>query len=67
MHSGLFKIYSYQEYGEWQAGRQTDRMYDCTKCRSIDRTSTIEFQAQNLKLGQIKAVGFSTEMETHII
>jgi hypothetical protein len=67
MHSGLFKIYLYQEYGEWQAGRQTDRMYDCTKCRSIDRTSTKGFQAQNLKLGQIKAVVFWMEMGTHII
>ena len=42
-------------------------MYDCTKCRSIDRTSTKGFRVQNLKLGQIKAVVFSMEMGTHII
>jgi len=42
-------------------------MYDCTKCRSIGRTSTKRFQEQNLKSGQIKAAVFSMEMGTHII
>jgi hypothetical protein len=49
------------------ADRQAGRTYYCTKCRSIDRTSTKGFQAQNLKSGQIKAAEFSMEMGTGII
>jgi hypothetical protein len=42
MHSGLYKIYSYQEYGTWQASRQADRQDVPLNKMQIDRKNSIQ-------------------------